>query len=57
MARLKDQYNKQIKSELMEEIGFKNINQVPKLEKIVVNSCSRDCLLNSKSWAKNSRRT
>lgn len=48
MARLKDQYNKQIKSELMEEIGLKNINQVPKLEKIVVNSCSRDCLLNSK---------
>ena len=33
MARLKDQYNKQIKSELMEEIGFKNINQVPKARK------------------------
>jgi large subunit ribosomal protein L5 len=48
MARLKDQYNKKIKTELMDEIGFKNINQVPKLEKIVVNSCSRDCLLNSK---------
>jgi large subunit ribosomal protein L5 len=48
MARLKNYYDKNIRSELMKELGYKNINQVPKLEKIVVNSCSRDCLLNSK---------
>jgi large subunit ribosomal protein L5 len=48
MARLKDYYNKNVKKELMDEIGYKNINQVPKLEKIIVNSCSRDCLVNSK---------
>jgi large subunit ribosomal protein L5 len=48
MARLKNYYDKNIRSELMKELGYKNINQVPKLEKIVVNSCSRDCLFNSK---------
>ncbi len=36
-VRLKKLYNEQISSELKEELGLKNIHQVPKLEKIVVN--------------------
>ena len=37
-ARLKDLYNDKIKAQLKEELGLKNINQVPKLEKIVISS-------------------
>lgn len=36
-ARLKDAYNKQITTDLIKELQLKNINEVPRLEKIVVN--------------------
>ena len=36
-ARLREQYNQTIAKELQKELGLKNIHQVPKLEKIVVN--------------------
>ena len=32
----------------MEKFGYKNVNQIPKLEKIVVNCVTRDVLLNGK---------
>jgi len=38
MNRLKELYTNKIKSELLKELGLENIMQVPKLEKIVVNS-------------------
>ncbi len=37
MARLKEKYEKTLKKELMKKLGLKNIMQVPKVEKIVVN--------------------
>lgn len=37
MARLKEEYNKKIKQELMTEGGFKNPMEVPIFKKIVVN--------------------
>ena len=37
MARLKDKYFSEIRPQLKEELGYKNIEQVPKLEKIVLN--------------------
>ena len=37
MARLKKQYNEEIRSKLMEELGIKNPMQVPKIEKITIN--------------------
>jgi large subunit ribosomal protein L5 len=37
MARLKETYKETIIPELMKQLGYKNIMQVPKLEKIVVN--------------------
>ncbi len=37
-ARLKTLYNKEIAKELMKELKLDNINQVPKLEKIMVTS-------------------
>lgn len=36
-ARLKTQYNSQFAPELAKELKLKNVNQVPKLEKIVIN--------------------
>ena len=37
MPRLKKQYNDTFRTELMSELKLKNINQVPTLEKIVIN--------------------
>ncbi len=37
MARLKELYETKIRSELMERLGCRNVMQVPKVEKIVVN--------------------
>lgn len=37
MARLKDQYNSEIKSALVQQFGYGNIMQVPRLEKVVLN--------------------
>lgn len=36
-ARLRTEYSKTITKELQKELGLKNVHQVPKLEKIVVN--------------------
>lgn len=36
--RLKSLYNEKVAKELKEELGFENINQVPKIEKVVVAS-------------------
>jgi large subunit ribosomal protein L5 len=36
-ARLKEKYNKEIAPKLMEQFGYKNFMQVPRLAKIVVN--------------------
>lgn len=37
MARLKDLYNNKIRSDLMKQFGYKNLMEVPKLSKIVIN--------------------
>ena len=37
MSRLHEEYNNQIKKELMSKLGLKNIFEVPKLEKIILN--------------------
>ena len=36
--RLKELYNKELKAKLMQELGLKNIHQVPELKKVVVSS-------------------
>jgi large subunit ribosomal protein L5 len=48
MARLKELYNTKIKSELMKDLSLKNIMEVPKLEKIVINMSDKDCVSDSK---------
>ena len=37
MARLKDLYTQEIVNKMIEKFGYKNIMQVPKLDKIVIN--------------------
>lgn len=37
MPRLKDRYRKEIAPALMEEFGYRNVMEVPRLQKIVVN--------------------
>ena len=48
MNRLKEKYTKEIVPELMKLHNYKNINEVPKLEKIVVNIGCGDATTNSK---------
>ena len=37
MTRLQDEYNNTIKASLVKEFGYKNVMEVPKLDKIVLN--------------------
>lgn len=39
IPRLKEKYNKEIKNYLKKEFNYKNVMQIPKLEKIVLNMC------------------
>jgi large subunit ribosomal protein L5 len=44
MARLKEEYNKRIRKELMKEYGYSNCFEVPTLHKIVINVGAGDVL-------------
>ncbi|HEC09298.1 MAG TPA: 50S ribosomal protein L5 [Acidimicrobiales bacterium] len=46
--RLKEQYDAEVKSALLEELGLANVMMVPRLEKIVVNMGVGDALTNRK---------
>ena len=48
MARLKDRYEKEIVPAMMREYGYKNIMEVPRLEKIVVNMGLGEAITNIK---------
>jgi large subunit ribosomal protein L5 len=48
MTRLFDLYNKQVKKSLMEEFQYKNIHEVPKVTKIIVNAGVGRAVANSK---------
>jgi large subunit ribosomal protein L5 len=48
MARLKEQYTKEIVPLLMKQFGYKNIMQVPRIEKIVVNMGLGEAIQNVK---------
>lgn len=47
-ARLREKYNTEIKAKLVEKFSYKNANQVPKLEKIILNCVNRDAVQNGK---------
>jgi len=47
-SRLKEMYDSEIKGSLLKKYNYGNVNQVPRVEKIVVNCCTRDAVSNSK---------
>jgi large subunit ribosomal protein L5 len=49
MPRLKDKYLAEVVPALRQKFGYKNINEVPKLEKIVINMGLGDCKDNAKA--------
>ena len=48
MSRLKEKYNKEVVPALMKRFGYKNVMQVPRLEKIVINIGVGDAIGNVK---------
>ncbi len=48
-ARLKDRYNQEIRSLLQEKFGYKNVMEIPKLEKVVVNMGLGEAIANPKA--------
>ena len=48
MSRLKDQYNDEIRDQLVKKFGYKNVMQIPKLDKIVVNMAVGEAKENEK---------
>ncbi|SHE80972.1 LSU ribosomal protein L5P [Desulforamulus putei DSM 12395] len=49
MARLKEKYLKEVVPALMQKFGYKNIMQVPKVEKVVINIGLGEAIQNSKA--------
>ncbi len=49
MARLKERYREEVVPHLMEICGYKNIMQVPRLEKVVLNIGVGEAIANAKS--------
>ncbi len=48
MSRLSEHYKKEVKNELMKKFGYKNVNMVPKIEKVVVNCVTKEAVSNGK---------
>jgi len=48
MSRLKELYKNEITGKLKEKFNYDNVNKLPRLDKIVVNCCNKECLTNSK---------
>ncbi len=48
MARLKALYESEVRKKMMDKFNYKNVHQIPKLEKIIVNSVTRDAVSNGK---------
>jgi large subunit ribosomal protein L5 len=48
MARLKDQYFSQIRPELMSEFGYRNLMEVPRVTKVVLNMGVGEAKVNAK---------
>ena len=52
MARLQEHYEKNVKNQLKDKFGYKNVNTIPKMEKIVVTCTTKDCVTNGKTVEK-----
>jgi len=48
MSRLRDVYKNEVKNGLQKKFDYKNENMIPKLEKVIVNCCTKDAVTNGK---------
>ncbi|MBD5656883.1 MAG: 50S ribosomal protein L5 [Candidatus Eremiobacteraeota bacterium] len=48
VMRLREKYDGDVRKKLIEKFGYKNVHQVPKLEKVVINMSVGDAIQNSK---------
>jgi large subunit ribosomal protein L5 len=48
MARLREKYRKDVIPSLMKDMGYSNVNQVPRLEKVVLNMGLGEAIQNAK---------
>lgn len=49
MARLKDKYRSEVADALKQKFSYKNVNEIPRLEKVTINMGLGDCKENSKA--------
>ncbi|MHB8171519.1 MAG: 50S ribosomal protein L5 [Thermincolia bacterium] len=49
MLRLKEKYNNEITSALMQKFGYKNVMELPKLEKVIINMGVGEAVQNAKA--------
>ena len=49
MARLKDKYKNEVIAGLTQKFGYKNVMEVPRLEKVIINMGLGDCKDNAKA--------
>jgi large subunit ribosomal protein L5 len=47
--RLKEKYRSQVAPQLKEKFGYKNVHQIPKFDKVVINMSVTDAISNSKA--------
>ncbi len=47
-ARLQEKYRNDVRKTMLEKFGYKNVHQVPKLEKVVINMSVGEAITNSK---------
>ena len=48
MSRMKDKYNEEVAKGLMEKFGYKNVMEIPKIEKVVINMGVGEAVSNPK---------
>jgi large subunit ribosomal protein L5 len=48
-TRLKEKYQASVRKQLADKFGYKNVNQIPKLEKVVINMSVGDAIVNAKA--------
>lgn len=48
MSRLKQRYSEVVVPELVKKFEYKNKHMIPKIEKVVINCCTKDAVSNSK---------
>ena len=48
-TRLREKYQNDVRKQLQERFGYKNVNQIPKLEKVVINMSVGEAISNGKA--------